>query len=420
MNAGFSALSPQESHERISMIRLARTPKIGPITFSRFLGVYGTATRTLDALIRDRHGSFANLAVPPQAEIEDEIAFLEKLKGRHVLRSDKDYPLLLTHIPDAPTLLFVRGDIQKTSLTSLSIVGARNASIGGIRLAESLAAEAANAGICIISGLARGIDSAAHKGALHSGLTVAALAGGLDVCYPPENARLQEAIAERGCLVTEQPPGIAPQAYHYARRNRIIAGMSLGCLVIEAAQGSGTMITAKNAVAYNRAVLAAPGSPLDARSRGSNDLIRQGAILTETMQDILLALPEVLPQRVPAPWTRDTIGNGNFLSTPGPLDPDQTLKKAVHHPHGASKTKSATTDLSFLDEKDDFSEDSKEDIRKKMLSLLSFTPIAVDDIIAHCQFSISMVMTIISELELEGVIECLPGGQVALLPDKVN
>ncbi|MDF7674152.1 DNA-processing protein DprA [Acetobacteraceae bacterium ESL0709] len=412
----------QTLHERIAMIRLARTPHIGPVKFYRLLAIYGTASRALHAIAdMPRTNGIKQLIPPSQTQIEDEIAFLEKTGSRHILRSDPDYPLMMAYTPDAPPLLFCRGNIDLASMISVAIVGGRNASLAGIRIAESLSAELASAGICVISGLARGIDTAAHKGALHPGLTVAVIAGALDIAYPPENARLHEAIAEKGCLLTEAPPGTETLARHFPRRNRLIAGISQACLVIEASERSGTLITARHAAAYDRTIMAVPGSPLDPRSRGGNDLLRQGAILVENAQDILSCLPEEVPARPPAPWSREE-DPAQLFGTPDPRGFEQAKYCAFRQHSKPFSEPQEEDDLSFLTENEaenpeETEENHKETIREAVLLMLSLTPIMVDDLISRCQFSVSDVMTTLSELEVEGMIESLPGGQVVLMPE---
>ncbi|MXV43836.1 DNA-protecting protein DprA [Saccharibacter sp. 17.LH.SD] len=405
-------------HERLSMLRLARTSGIGPVNFARLLGLYGTASRALEALPhRFQRNGRTPPDIPTLTEIEDEIATLAQRGARHLLRSDPEYPLLLTHIPDAPPLLFVQGNTQRLSINGVGIVGARNASSAGLRLAESIAAELAAGGICIVSGLARGVDTAAHRGALHPGLTVAALAGGLDHPYPPENKRLQEEIAEKGCLITEAPLGSIPQARHFPRRNRLIAGITQGCLVIEAALHSGTLITASLAESYHRTVFATPGSPLDPRSRGGNQLIRQGSLLVENGMDVLTSLPQHLPVRQPAPWEQSLHDETPLFESRQSIN--STTSRPAPSSHStkfpAPKDKTAASSLPKNTPSAPLS--SPEDIQKKLLSLLSITPTPVDEIVSRCQFSVSAVTTALSELELDGVVERLPGGRVARLPD---
>jgi len=380
--------------DRIDILRLARTTGVGPINFARLMTQYGSAGTALAAL-PDRMrqaGRREDPVIPTVSRMSDELERLEKLGGKMLVRGDADYPLLLSCIPDAPPVLFTLGDIRKLSMRSVGIVGARNASAAGIRMAESLSAEIAHSGLCVISGLARGIDSASHAAALHTGLTVAAIAGGLDHVYPHENASLQQQIAERGCLVTEALLGTAPQARHFPRRNRLIAGISLGCLIIEATIGSGTLITADLAQSYNRELLVVPGSPLDPRSRGGNQLLKTGqATLTENIVDILQALPSALPPREAAPWQRSSAHSPPLTGFSEPsIAWGNPVSENWVEPDLAQKT---------------------------VCSLLSVTPVAVDEVVRRCQFSVSVVLATLAELELGGVVEFVPGGRVALLPN---
>ena len=380
--------------DRIDALRLAQTTGVGPINFARLMTQYGSAGAALAALPgrMRRAGRREDPVIPTVSRMTDELDRLEKLGGKMLLRGDADYPLLLSCIPDAPPVLFTLGDVRKLSMRSVGIVGARNASAAGIRIAESLSAEIAHSGLCVISGLARGIDSAAHAAALHPRLTVAAIAGGLDHVYPPENVSLQQQIAERGCLVTEALLGTAPLARHFPRRNRLIAGISLGCLIIEATVGSGTLITADLAQSYNRELFVVPGSPLDPRSRGGNQLLKTSqATLTENIDDILQVLPSALPQREAAPWQRSSAHSPPLTGFSEPSTPwGSPVSEDWVEPDLAQKT---------------------------VCSLLSVTPVAVDDVVRRCQCSVSAVLATLAELELGGVVECVPGGRVALLPN---
>src|SRR5580698_6656509 len=224
--------------------------------------------------------------IPSVAEAEREFERTEKLGGRLIFINNPDYPPLLAQLDDAPPVIAVLGDVALLAKPAIAIVGGRNASAAGLRIAETLAEELA-AHVTVVSGLARGIDGIAHTAAMRTGRTVAAVAGGLDVSYPAENTNLQRLIGERGAVITEAAPGTQPQARHFPRRNRLIAGLSLGVVVVEAARRSGSLITARIAQELGREVFAVPGSPLDPRARGGNDLLREGAILTETAEDVL-------------------------------------------------------------------------------------------------------------------------------------
>lgn len=435
-------------------LRLARTESVGPRTWRRLLSQYHSAEAALEALPRLPQRGRVPLVIPTQDSILREIEATLRMGGRILTLLDADYPLLLKEIPDAPPVLSVLGDVAALSKPGIGLIGARNASSSGLRLAESLATELVEAGLSVVSGLARGIDSAAHKGALHRhGLTVAAIAGGLDKPYPPQNTRLQAEIAEKGAVVTEAPLGTTPLNRHFPRRNRLIAGLALGCVVVEAAPKSGTLITAGLVGDYGRELFAVPGSPLDPRCRGSNDLLRNGAILTESVADILPHLPPVfapqsdnsgatpfltLPSLFPPPTARvpekDSQQAQSAFSLPARNKPDP---KAETAPENAALTPPVRPDSfgengsfpplhsenvpplapisgtpSVITEGPPAPLETRETVREKVLDLLSFTPIAVDDLVRRCQFSASAVLTALTELELSGCVDSLPGGRV--------
>ena len=279
--------------DAIDRLRLARTEGVGPVAYRRLLARYGSAAAALDALpgLARAGGRPSPQAVPSPDDAMRELRGFAKLGARMLFAGEPDYPPLLALLDDAPAAIAVLGDPALLANRAIALVGGRNASANGQRMAENLAAELARS-LVVVSGLARGIDAAAHAGAMQTGRTIAAVAGGLDMPYPPEHADLQRRIAESGAVVTEAPLGTAPQARHFPRRNRIIAGLALGVVVIEAALRSGSLITARLAQEAGRELFAVPGSPLDPRSRGANDLIRQGAHLTETAQDVLDNLPD--------------------------------------------------------------------------------------------------------------------------------
>ena len=266
--------------DAIDRLRLARTEGVGPVAYRRLLARYGSAAAALDALpgLARAGGRPSPQAVPSPDDAMRELRGFARLGARMLFAGEPDYPPLLALLDDAPAAIAVLGDPALLASRAVALVGGRNASANGQRMAENLAAELAHS-LVVVSGLARGIDAAAHAGALQTGRTIAAVAGGLDMPYPPEHADLQRRIAESGAVVTEAPLGTAPQARHFPRRNRIIAGLALGVVVVEAALRSGSLITARLAQEAGRELFAVPGSPLDPRSRGANDLIRQGAHL---------------------------------------------------------------------------------------------------------------------------------------------
>ena len=360
--------------DRIDRLRLARTDGVGPITFRRLLARFGSADAALDALpgLAAAGGRATPPRVPRRGDAERELAMTAKRGASLLILGDPGYPAALAATDDAPPVLAVLGDPAVLSRRAVGLVGARNASANGQRVAELLASDLAARGVVVVSGLARGIDAAAHEGALHTGQTVAAVAGGLDVPYPPENAALQARVASGGAVVTEAPWGTAPLSRHFPKRNRVIAGLSLGIVVVEAALRSGSLLTARMAVEAHRDIFAVPGSPLDPRCHGSNDLIRQGAYLTESAADVLRHLPFAWVEPAPA-----------GLAEPPPP------------PLGAPEEPGA--------------------VRRRVVGLLGPSPTAVDDLVRRCQFSASAVMAALLELELSGQVEMLPAHRVSLL-----
>ncbi len=277
--------------EAFARIRLLRSPHVGPVTYRQLLRRFGDAGSALAALpdLAARGGTAYRTA--PEARIEAEIAAVRRAGARYLFHDSPDYPPLLGQADGAPPILMVRGGIGLARRPAVAVVGARNASAAAVKLARDFAAGLAAAGHAVVSGLARGIDGAAHRGALSAatgeGGTIGVIASGIDVAYPPEHRDLQEQVAGEGLLIAEQPPGTEPLARHFPSRNRIIAGLAAGTLVVEAAPRSGSLITARLAGEYGREVMAIPGSPLDSRSRGCNQLIRDGAVLVQSVEDVI-------------------------------------------------------------------------------------------------------------------------------------
>jgi len=284
----------------IARIRLIRSPSIGPVTYRQLIARFGSAQAALDAVpdLAGRGGGSPPRLFPPD-EAERERAKVETLGARYLVLGQGLYPSLLAELDDAPPLLIAKGDLNLLDRPAVAIVGARNASAAACRFARSLAHSLGGERLAVVSGLARGIDSAAHDGALESG-TIGVIAGGIDVYYPPENEQRQNALFERGLVLAEMPPGTEPRARHFPYRNRIIAGMTLGTIVVEAAPRSGSLITARLAGESGREVMAIPGSPLDPRAQGCNQLIRDGATLVQNAADVVEAVQPLRP-RVAAP-----------------------------------------------------------------------------------------------------------------------
>lgn len=277
--------------EAFARIRLLRSPHVGPVTYAQLLARFGDARTAIEAL-PDLAGRAGKAYEPaPERRVHDEVKAIRRAGARYLFHDSPDYPPLLAQNEGAPPILTVRGDTARALRPSVAVVGARNASAAAVRLARDFAGQLAEAGLAVVSGLARGIDGAAHRGALAAGAsggsTIGVIASGVDVAYPPEHAELQEQVAQEGLLVAEQPPGTEPLARHFPSRNRIIAGIGAGTLVVEAAPKSGSLITARLAGEMGREVMAVPGSPLDSRSRGCNQLIRDGAVLVQSAEDVI-------------------------------------------------------------------------------------------------------------------------------------
>lgn len=304
MNVPRAGLGRDEAFARI---RLLRSPNVGPVTYRQLLRRFGDAASALAALpdLAARGGGRYRPA--PAGRIEDEVAAVKRAGARYLFHDFPDYPPLLAQVEGGPPILTVRGDAALASRPAVAVVGARNASAAAVKLARDFAGALAEAGFVVVSGLARGIDAAAHGAALKGG-TVAVLAGGVDVPYPAENAALAATIADQGALVSEQPPGLDPQARHFPRRNRLISGLARAVVVVEAAESSGSLITARNALEQGREVLAVPGHPLDPRAAGCNRLIREGARLVGSLADLLEALEGTLPPpAAPVPSARTAV-----------------------------------------------------------------------------------------------------------------
>ena len=350
-------------------LRLIRTPGIGPVSYRQLLHRFGTADAALAALpdLARRGGGRAPVPADP-ARIAREVAAVAKAGARHLFLDDPDYPALLAEADGAPPALIVRGDPALARRPVVAMVGARNASAAAVRFARMLAGALGEQGVVVVSGLARGIDTAAHQGTLASG-TVGVIASGIDIAFPPENAALQEQVAQQGLLVTEQPPGTDPLARFFPQRNRIIAGMALGTVVVEAAPRSGSLITARLANEAGREVMAVPGSPLDPRAQGCNGLIREGATLIQNADDVLEAIRPV-GSMVRAPT--------EHWSPPPVADPDEAERRLV-------------TDL------------------------LGPVAVSVDELVRQSGLASAAVAMVLLELELGGRLERHAGGRVSLM-----
>jgi DNA processing protein len=350
-------------------LRLIRSANVGPVTYRQLIARYGSAGAALEALpMLAARGGGRPPHIADRAAIEREKAATARLGGHYLFLGDADYPPLLAELDNAPAALTLRGDVRLLRRTLVAMVGARNASAAACRFARTLALDLAGEEIAVVSGLARGIDTAAHVGALAGG-TIAVIAGGLDVVFPPENAELQEQIAQGGLLIAEMPPGTEPRARHFPYRNRIIAGLALGTVVVKAAPRSGSLITARLAAEAGREVMAVPGSPLDPRAQGCNGLIRDGATLIQGAADVLEAIRPIDARAVRDP--------GTGYRTPPP-------------------------------------QDASDPERARVTALLGPVPVAVDELIRQSGFSPAVVQTVLLELELAGRLERHAGGRASL------
>lgn len=372
--------------EKLARLRLSRSEGIGPVALKRLLERFGSGQAAIAALpqLARAGGAKAGPPLAPAAAAEDEIAAVTRLGGVLLVLGEDAYPPLLAELPDPPGAIAVLGEPAHLALRAVALVGARNASLNGRRVAGSLAGALARAGIAVVSGLARGVDAAAHEASLDAGgVTIAAVAGGLDKPYPPEHAALQARIAAGGAVVAEAPLGTEPQSRHFPRRNRLIAGLSLGVVVVEAAPKSGSLITARLALEQGRELFAVPGSPLDPRARGANDLIRQGAHLTESAEDILANLPDS-PRR-------------------------EGLSRLPLFARGPAPALAEEPEVAFA------GAEETDSTRAQVLDLLGPSPVPVDDLLRRSALSAAALAEVLLELDLAGRLERLPGNRVALI-----
>lgn len=306
LSSNHPPLHPTTEEDTVDRLRLLRSRRVGVATYRRLLTEHGSAAEALKELpIVAKSAGVNDYAICPQGVAIAELKAGQAAGARLLVENTPDYPTTLQDISDAPPLLWVLGDVSLLKRPMIALVGARNASSLGTRMAKRLAEELADEGFAVVSGLARGIDAAAHHGALKGG-TIAVMAGGVDVIYPAENTQLAHDIAKSGLRLSEMPMGLQPQARHFPARNRIISGLATAVVVVEAAAKSGSLITARNALDQGRDVLAVPGHPLDARAWGCNMLIRDGATLVRSSKDIIEAAAPVVDLAPPAALTTAT------------------------------------------------------------------------------------------------------------------
>jgi DNA processing protein len=362
--------------QRISWLRLIRSDNVGPATFRDLINHFGSAETALAMLpeLSRRGGSTRAIRIATQAEAEAELETATRFGARFIGIGEPDYPPALRQIDGAPPLIAARGNLAIANVPSVGVVGARNASISGAKFAALMARDIGRAGYAIVSGLARGIDTAAHRASLDTG-TIAALAGGLDRPYPPENLDLLREIWDgRGLAISEMPFGWDARARDFPRRNRLIAGVALGVVVVEAAARSGSLITARLAADFGRQVFAVPGSPLDPRCEGTNGLLKDGATVTTRPDDVLQAL---------APLSEIDLSSGHEADEPGEDDRPMILPPS-------------------------------DGDRARITDSLGPTPVEVDDIIRHTGLPAQAVYLVLLELDIAGRLHRHPGGLVSI------
>lgn len=363
--------------ELLDALRLFRSENVGPITYKNLIQRFGSPSEALKAIpdLATRGGAKRPIKLCSEKEATDEIKLHEKM-GLHLLyEGSSDYPDHLKSIYDAPPVMSVKGQLETLSKPCIALVGSRHASLVGRKFAATLAQKLSEAGYITVSGMARGIDTSIHQATLSTG-TIAVLAGGVDQIYPTENTALYHKIAEKGAVVAESPLKLEPQARLFPKRNRIISGLSLGVIVVEAALKSGSLITAQCALDQNREVFAVPGSPMDPRSNGTNSLIKQGATMVESADDVINALNNQKPLQI------------QETSNPFALGPTVQISDA--------QVAAARTQLT---------------------ELLSFTPIELDVIMRHATVPPQALLTALLELELAGIVERSIGNRVSLISD---
>ncbi|MEM8792060.1 MAG: DNA-processing protein DprA [Pseudomonadota bacterium] len=377
--------------ERIARLRLARSQNVGPRTYADLMRRFGSAERALTALPNlAARGGGRDYTATSEAEAEAELALGDAAGAQLILLGEAEYPPLLAAIETPPPVLWVKGQLDILQRDALAVVGARNASALGLRAVRRILAELAEDGRAIVSGLARGIDAAAHEATLETG-TIAVMAGGVDQTYPREHEDLARRIAETGCLISECPMGVEPASRHFPRRNRLISGLARGVLLIEAAVRSGSLITARYALEQGREVMACPGTPEDPRAGGCNTLIRDGAALIRNGADVREALM--------GPRTLGLAEEGNEFLFDADLYGDQTLRD----------------DYDALADFDEAEAGDHRALSDQVLALLGPHPIEIDDVARECGVAPADLSLLLLELELSGQVEMLSGGMVARL-----
>ncbi|MBP0481322.1 DNA-processing protein DprA [Sagittula salina] len=404
-------LPPTTEDARVDWLRLLRSRRVGVSTFWRLLAEHGSAATALEALPEVARAAGVDRYEPcPEGVVLAEMKVARQTGARLVAHGTPDYPPDLAELSDAPPLLWLVGQSDALCRPMVALVGARNASSLGLRMARSLAEGLGEAGYVVVSGLARGIDAAAHHAAIGTG-TVGVLAGGVDVLYPAENARLAEEIAEKGgARLSEQPMGMQPLARHFPMRNRIVSGLSRAVVVVEAAGKSGSLITARGALDQGREVLAVPGHPLDARASGCNMLIRDGAWLVRGVDDIL----EVLPACTLPASQQSELDLGP--SEPVPSEHRARGRTQPNRPKARSRPEVSGGEVSGGQEPRRTALRRIANLHREILDRLGPSPTAEDQLVRDLQMGADQVASALTELELDGAVQRQPGGFLSIVP----
>lgn len=387
-------VAPLGPRERLACLRLIRSDNVGPVAFRQLINHFGGAEAALEALPDvARRGGSRSIRIFPKGEAERELAAAQRIGAVPLFTIEPGYPHALAAVDHPPPMIYGKGRIELLNRPGIAIVGSRNCSAAGHAFARQLATGLGSAGLVVISGLARGIDGAAHEASLESG-TIAVLAGGLDIFYPPEHRALQHDISERGCLVSEMPPGFKPRAQEFPRRNRIISGMSYGVVVVEAARRSGTLITARLANEQGREVFAVPGHPLDPRAEGTNRLIKSGATMIIDADDIIDVVRPMLPERL-GDGLEDGLGNG--LGDGQGKQGEHTSRSVKGGPFSEQAAPTAQPEPAAFEATDEQ--------RLRVEQALGAAPIHVDSVLRATGLSVPEVQIALLELSLAGRLE---------------
>lgn len=407
--------APLDDAQRLACLRLIRSENVGPVSFRELVNHFGGAQAALEALpeLSAKAGRGRTVRIFPREAAEAELEAARRIGTEPLFTIEPGYPAPLAHLAVPPPMLYVKGRTALLARPTVAIVGARNGSAAGIAMTRMLASALGEAGFVVASGLARGIDGAAHEAALASG-TVAVLAGGVDFLYPPEHVALHERIAREGCLVSEQPPGFQPRGQDFPRRNRIISGLSLAVVVVEAARRSGSLITARMANDQGRLVLAVPGHPLDPRAEGTNGLIRQGAIMVTRADDLIEAVAPLVGQPLGKEVARAFDADSGTVPGSGPVEGSAPPVRQRPADGGPGTQHAAEAEAEVGGTRGRLPPAVAGDLAPRVAAVLGPAPVTIDEVARAAGLPMAQVRTALLELALEGRLE-QHGGQLVSL-----